>query len=494
MSSITLNPPIPRTRARAYSEDQWGQKKALFSRLYRDKGKSLRDVQAILAEEYGFHPAVAMLKTRIQKWGLDRKKKQPDMLYALRIVLERQALRKDTSFVIRDRVVKSDDIKRYKRKGVLDLQALLRESPAADATTEIECHTPETVATFEIPETNVQALAAPDLDGNRVTGGNLEATLDPGHVDSVVSSTQEMNHLDALLYHSRVYYDSVFQTSTWHDSFSRQSLRPSEGFYDLFLGGQAFLYLGFVPSAFCMFNLAFNEASLLLTQQHILSLLYFYSIILPNRVHPGQEVLVQLFRFIMEKVQTRHSQMHCIHRSMSIINRLSISDRGEASSRVFQAIFDRLRMPGSNDSKPLEIDPNTTYETLGYSGRYWSLGFLKPLSAAVQSIARKNPSAFDVPPAGETTFRTMGCCSCNATVMAGMTTHGRYEHSRVETGEHHDSKYSNTVALGNSEGDSAESEKTPRERQQFLYASATSKPAQDFMAIAPSGEGLPLFD
>ncbi|OCT45116.1 hypothetical protein CLCR_05986 [Cladophialophora carrionii] len=368
MSSITLNPPIPRTRARAYSEDQWEQKKALFSRLYRDKGKSLGDVQAILAKEYDFHPTVAMLKTRIRKWGLDRKNKRPDMLYALRVVLERQALGKDTSFIIRDRVVTSDDIKRYfKRKGVLDLQALLRESPAADATTEVECHTPETVATFEIPEMNVQARAAPDLDGDRVTGGNLRATLDPGYVDSVVSSTQEMNHLDALLYHSRVYYDSVFQTSTWHDSFSRQSVGPLEDFHHLFLGGQAFLYLGFIPSAFYIFDLAFKQASLLLTQQHILFLPYFYSIIFPNRIHPGQEVLVQLFRFIMEKVQTHHSQMHCIHRSMSIINRLSVSDRGEASSRVFQAIFDRLRMPGSNDSKLLEIDPNTIYETLGYS-------------------------------------------------------------------------------------------------------------------------------
>ena len=69
-----------------------------------------------------------MLKKRIKKWDLDRKHKQADMLYAVKIALEREAQGKKTAFVIRGRVVAFEEVQHYfRRKGVRDLRALVND-------------------------------------------------------------------------------------------------------------------------------------------------------------------------------------------------------------------------------------------------------------------------------------------------------------------------------------------------------------------------------
>ena len=63
-----------------------------------------------------------MLKKRIARWGLDRNLKLADMLVALRYTLQRQAQGRKSVFLIRERIVTFDDVKRYfRRKGVRDV-------------------------------------------------------------------------------------------------------------------------------------------------------------------------------------------------------------------------------------------------------------------------------------------------------------------------------------------------------------------------------------
>jgi hypothetical protein len=52
-----------------------------------------------------------MLKSRLRKCDLDRKRKQPDISYAVRVALEKESYGKDITLVIRGRVVTFGDVK-----------------------------------------------------------------------------------------------------------------------------------------------------------------------------------------------------------------------------------------------------------------------------------------------------------------------------------------------------------------------------------------------
>jgi hypothetical protein len=57
-----------------------------------------------------------MYKSRIKKWGLDKKHKAADMAFVLRIRNQREQLRKDTVFKIRGKVLDPEDITKYAKR------------------------------------------------------------------------------------------------------------------------------------------------------------------------------------------------------------------------------------------------------------------------------------------------------------------------------------------------------------------------------------------
>src|SRR5262249_43483568 len=61
-----------------------------------------------------------MFKTRIRRWGLDKKHKAPEVLEMLRLKRERDAAGKESTFFVRGRRINWDDIELYvKRSRVL---------------------------------------------------------------------------------------------------------------------------------------------------------------------------------------------------------------------------------------------------------------------------------------------------------------------------------------------------------------------------------------
>ncbi|KAE9381186.1 hypothetical protein N431DRAFT_476070 [Stipitochalara longipes BDJ] len=141
--SITSSGPAHSASARAYTVEEWEQKRPIITQLYRDEEKSLDHVRSVLAQQ-SFRPTAAMFKKRIKKWNLDRNHKQADMLYAVKIALNREAQGKKTAFVIRGRVVTFEEVQYYfRRKGIRDLRALVKDEDDVNPTTRIECHTPK---------------------------------------------------------------------------------------------------------------------------------------------------------------------------------------------------------------------------------------------------------------------------------------------------------------------------------------------------------------
>jgi len=101
------------------TDEDWRRVKSIFTRLYLDDKKMLRDVISELEQKHGFRATVNMYEKRIHAWGLDRKLKQHEVEKILGIRRQRRAQGKDTVFILRGRRVDIQDIDRYvRRKGM----------------------------------------------------------------------------------------------------------------------------------------------------------------------------------------------------------------------------------------------------------------------------------------------------------------------------------------------------------------------------------------
>ncbi|KAH7333184.1 hypothetical protein BKA65DRAFT_41113 [Rhexocercosporidium sp. MPI-PUGE-AT-0058] len=189
-NKVSLHP------AKSYTPQQWEQKRALITRLYRDEANTLHQVRLALAEGR-FRPTEPMLKKRIKKWGLDRKLKEADMIYALRLALERGKSGKQTEFLIRERTVTFSDIEKYfGRKGIKDLQAFGNGTSSAQPTITMRSYTPSPEIPVEEDFSEVHTIAIPDLPSL------------PEVYNWPVSRTT-LVQLEQILQFGRIFYDAV---------------------------------------------------------------------------------------------------------------------------------------------------------------------------------------------------------------------------------------------------------------------------------------------
>ncbi|KAL3422848.1 hypothetical protein PVAG01_04595 [Phlyctema vagabunda] len=251
--------PLP--PARFYSSKVWDQKQAVITRLYRDEKRKLDDVRLILSRQYDFTPPKSTLKKRIQRWDLDRKHKLPDMLYALRIASERRAQGKETTFLIRERVVTFDEIRHYfKRRGDRTLQSALAAAATADSTTAVRCLTPDPVSTASDVDTDMGNLLIRPKDTNMSNMAKYPLdsalTIIPNfdQVDALIPLNDSLGQLNRLLHSADKCYQSVLKNG---NVCCANGLLHQEWYMGLHQG----LYLlrrGDMNRAFKEFNYAFD--------------------------------------------------------------------------------------------------------------------------------------------------------------------------------------------------------------------------------------------
>jgi hypothetical protein len=315
--------------------------------------------------------SAAMLKKRIKKWSLDRNKKHADMLVALRLALEREAMRKKTVFSIRGRLVTFDDVRHYfRRKGIHDLKSLASDASTSSPTTQIDCHTPEPETPSEIRDTR-DPESLPSAEGTSMHhdlgAGNVYpdcsvvALPDPDQVDRTISITSTLGQVEQLLYLGRAYYDAIFEDPTWRSNLNTFNVGALETFYHHVFDGQSLLEENNVNEAFEHFERAFDLVRTLLSNQVLLFLPYLYHLLLPDRRIRRQEVISQLLYFIFRMTTTTCCpRLRPIQHSLSLLGCMSLEDRGESSKRVYQCLLDRVRIHFDSDvqTNGFDMDPN----------------------------------------------------------------------------------------------------------------------------------------
>jgi hypothetical protein len=309
-----------------------------------------------------------MLKKRIKKWDLERKNKHTDMLFALRLALDREAKGKKTVFSIRGRLVTFENVKHYfRRKGIRDLQSLASVANSFCPTTQIDCRTPEPEMPVERrasrnPESLEDAEEPSPQHEFPATNINVDTVValpDPNQVDRTISVTSILGQVEELLYLGRAYYDAIFDNPEWKSNRSIFDVRTLETFYNHMFDGQLLLEESNVTEAFIHFGYAFDLVRSLLDHQVLLFLPYLYHLLLPDWRIQRQEVISQLLDFIARMPTMCYPQLRPVQQSLWLLSRISVEDRGETSYRAFQSVLDRLRIQFECDLIDIsETDPN----------------------------------------------------------------------------------------------------------------------------------------
>jgi Clr5-like protein len=186
--------------------EEWESMRPIITRLYQEEKRSLKDMMLIMERDYHFvatlvvhssplplsrlgrqlthcrRCSVKMYKSRIWKWGLDKKLKGDEVLAILLLKRDRDALNKPSEFRIRGQLVDFDNIKRYvKRNPSLLAKMRAGHVPNVQTTREVTCRTP---------------------------AGSPEPT-------SLVLPSEAQN-VDEVLRLFRDYVDGSFSSGSWH--------------------------------------------------------------------------------------------------------------------------------------------------------------------------------------------------------------------------------------------------------------------------------------
>ncbi|EFQ26072.1 hypothetical protein CGRA01v4_14515 [Colletotrichum graminicola] len=121
----------------------WETKRPIITRLYQEENKSLKEVMEIMQRKHHFVATVKMYKSRIWKWGLDKKLKGDEVLAIMLLKQDRDVLKKPTEFRIRGQLVDLENIGRYlKRNPSVMAKFKAGQIPSAQTALEVTCRTP----------------------------------------------------------------------------------------------------------------------------------------------------------------------------------------------------------------------------------------------------------------------------------------------------------------------------------------------------------------
>ncbi|KAH8765188.1 hypothetical protein BGZ57DRAFT_930732 [Hyaloscypha finlandica] len=283
-----------------------------------------------------------MLKKRIRKWELDRNKKNADMICALKLALDREAMGKKTVFSIRGRLVTFQDVKHYfHRKGVRDVKAIIAATDYFSPSTQIDCRTPE-------PEEPDGGRATQDVDPKE----SVEERSQPnGNFTASKTSTSTSTAIQA-------YYNGTFDNPAWRNNHDYFNVDALEMFYHHMFDGQLLLEENKVAEAFVYLNQGFDLVKSLLEQQSLLFLPYLFHLLLPDRGMCRTEIVLRLLGFTHQMSSVYWPQLHPIQQSLKLLGCMSPAERGESSRRVFQSVLDRVKIEFDDIPGPLEMDLN----------------------------------------------------------------------------------------------------------------------------------------
>ncbi|KAH7169920.1 Clr5 domain-containing protein [Dactylonectria macrodidyma] len=99
--------------ANVHTEEEWARLQPHIKKLYSDEAKSLKEVMEVMERVHDFYATPRMYKHRLQKWGLEKKYKEKEVVYMSLLKQQRAAHGKRSVFFIRGKEVDWGQIEKY---------------------------------------------------------------------------------------------------------------------------------------------------------------------------------------------------------------------------------------------------------------------------------------------------------------------------------------------------------------------------------------------
>lgn len=353
---------IAKRSSNSYSGDEWKRHRPLITQLYSEEGRTLKEVREHLENEYGFAPTERMYKSRLHTWGLDKKKKEHEMLDLVRQGLSQKGMDRDKVFLVRGKqVTLADALHYFNRKGIKDPASLLENSPdlprdhsspeeydiqtplssrgdvfdaqnaISDSDYDMSVQSPD-LATISGNAERTEYLKAADLAGGRLRQvcdrlgyANLEP-LPPFRtvvVEAYIqgdkpSDPDSARYFEAIYAQTQSHYREIFNkrdinltniggpwTSTSDESLSDQ-------FYYLMYHGYSYLWNDQRRTAFENFEKAFGMIEQLIKESHVGFLIYIFDLVIRHDGTGYEEPLLLLLQQLtqLSEVVFRNTSNH----------------------------------------------------------------------------------------------------------------------------------------------------------------------------------------
>ena len=296
-----------------------------------------------------------MYKSRLHQWGLDKKKKEHEMLDVIRVGYKRKDIDRDSVFQIRGRPVTLGDALHYfSRKGIKDPTSLLGASPDPSLSPSVADSQSPTDLPLLMPARTISDRSIDSTDSNssltisndifspspmdlagssmefaqrhvlgltallRASGQDTKASvkmlgLEPG-LPRELSTPTEYRYTEAVLKQTRHHFSNIFaarqlsvNSSTWSTT-SDDAM--SDRFYFEMYHGYSSLWNGEKEVAFEKFDQAFSLIQDLLKGQHVGFLIYIYDLIIRYEVSGQQVLLLRLLQYLADMARTVYSENH----------------------------------------------------------------------------------------------------------------------------------------------------------------------------------------
>ena len=295
-----------------------------------------------------------MYKSRLHQWGLDKKKKEHEMLEVIRVGFNRKDLNKDSVFQIRGRPVTLGDALHYfSRKGIKDPQTLLDTASEPESASDADVSTPTDAPSLaNLPGKHAdQNEDESPLDSSSVMSDNVSiATMEMtrsldkyslqqvvelrtwlqaiGYTDSSparvtivelsmpreLQSPQEYRCMEAMLMQTRLHFKHIFSSRQLCVTSSSWSATSDDGLSDRFYiemyHGYSSLWNGQNDIAFQQFDQAFGLIRKLVTEEHVPFLIYVYDLVIRYEESGKQVILLKLLHYLSEMARTTCSENH----------------------------------------------------------------------------------------------------------------------------------------------------------------------------------------
>ncbi|KAL2413190.1 hypothetical protein ABEF95_004114 [Exophiala dermatitidis] len=341
---------VSKRSSHSYTSEEWRRHRPLITRLYFEEGRTLKDVAEYLKREFEFAPTERMYKSRLHSWGLDKKKKEHEMLELVRQGLQQKGDDKEKVFLVRGRqVTLADALHYFNRKGIKDPSSLLDAQPDASgdfsspeeagARTPISSHDDMLDAAQDISdyEFTRSPLQMDDLDKLNIplslplcniAEQRLEILQKALHipdlppmppfrtlaVESFVAHTpvtaDDQRYLDLIFQNMQKHYIGLFSrrnltiqytTGTW-TATSDDAL--ADRFYYSMYHGYSFLWNGQKKRAFDNFYKAFALIESLLKEDQVGFMIYVFDLIIRHDGTGYEQPLLMLLQQLGDMAKT----------------------------------------------------------------------------------------------------------------------------------------------------------------------------------------------